>query len=36
LLRVKIEILKGADVWEDLVSRVCAPPAQRFPEIVLA
>jgi tetraacyldisaccharide 4'-kinase len=35
-LRVKIEILRGGDVWEDLVNRICVPPAQRMPEIVLA
>jgi len=35
-LRVEIEILRGQDVWENLMRQVCAPPAVRLPELVLA
>ena len=26
-LRIEVEILKGQDVWDDLVTRICNPPA---------
>jgi tetraacyldisaccharide 4'-kinase len=35
-LRVEIEILRGQDVWENLMRQVCAPPAMRPPELVFA
>jgi len=35
-LRVEIEILAGQDVWDELVQRICEPPAARLPELVLA
>ena len=35
-LRVEIEILRGHDVWEDLMQQVCAPPEVRLPELVFA
>ena len=34
-LRVEIEILRGQEVWEDLVGRICTPPSQRIPETML-
>lgn len=33
-LRVQIEILRGQDVWEDLIGRICSPPPLRQPEPV--
>ena len=35
-LRVEIEILRGKEVWDGLVSRVCAPPEQLIPELLMA
>ncbi len=34
-LRVEIDILRGQEVWDDLVRRICEPPAQRIPETML-
>ncbi len=31
-LRVEIEILKGHEVWEDLIQRICSPPPLFLPE----
>lgn len=35
-LRVEIEILRGHDVWEDLIGRICNPPALKIPERIFA
>ncbi|NBV84776.1 MAG: tetraacyldisaccharide 4'-kinase [Verrucomicrobia bacterium] len=35
-LRVQIDILRGQEVWEDLMRRICTPPALRLPELVFA
>ena len=35
-LRVEIEILKGQEVWEDLIGRICNPPGMLPPELTLA
>ncbi len=35
-LRVEIEILRGQEVWEDLIGRICHPPAVRIPERIFA
>ena len=31
-LRVEIEILKGQEVWDDLIQRICTPPPLHLPE----
>lgn len=31
-LRVEIEILRGQEVWDDLIGRICTPPELRIPE----
>jgi tetraacyldisaccharide 4'-kinase len=33
-LRVRIEIIRGHEVWADLISRICSPPPLRAPELV--
>jgi tetraacyldisaccharide 4'-kinase len=35
-LRVEIEILRGQEVWEDLIGRICNPPPVRIPERIFA
>jgi tetraacyldisaccharide 4'-kinase len=35
-LRVEIEILRGQAVWDDLVGRICNPPAMLAPELLRA